>query len=295
MGRPPRAYPAHGSTHGPKEATADAQRLVDEHFQARASYWKTLYEEESLWGVIHQERRALAMAWIADLALAPGARVLEVGCGAGLLGVDLARQGFAVECIDSNPAMVDLARAQAEEAGLADRLRPKVGDAHVLGFEPGAFDLVVALGVVPFLHSPDVALREMARVMAPDGRLLVTSDNRHRLNHLLDPRYTPLFTPLKAALGNVLGRFGRDPRQGRMPAHLFSRRDVERLLHGAGLSVVRSKTLGFGPFTVLGRPALRERAALWVHHRLQALADRDTRVLRATGGQHVILACHTSA
>jgi hypothetical protein len=58
----------------------------------------------------------------------------------------------------------------------------------------------------------------------------------------------------------------------------------------AGLTVTRSKAIGFGPFSLFGRHLLPETVAVRVHRRLQALADRGTPVLRSTGAQHIVLA-----
>src|ERR687884_2363252 len=112
------------------ESVTEHQQLIDAHFNAQPHFWKDLYEENSLYGTIHRERRAIALRWITDLALPPAARILEVGCGAGLLAVDLARRGDIVEAVDTSPAMVDLAHGHAAAAGVTDRLTVGSGDAH---------------------------------------------------------------------------------------------------------------------------------------------------------------------
>src|SRR5919198_3822891 len=114
------------------ESVTEHQRLIDAHFNAQPHFWKDLYEEYSLYGTIHRERRAIALRWVTDLALPPATRILEVGCGAGLLAVDLARRGYVVEAIDTSPAMVDLARGHAAAAGGDDKLTVRIGDAHAL-------------------------------------------------------------------------------------------------------------------------------------------------------------------
>src|SRR5215210_6654492 len=94
------------------------QRQVNAHFDAEAHYWKDLYEMRNLFGLIHQERRSLALSWVDELALPTGSRILEIGCGAGLMAVDLHRRGYVIDCIDISEVMVNLARAQAAQAGI---------------------------------------------------------------------------------------------------------------------------------------------------------------------------------
>jgi 2-polyprenyl-3-methyl-5-hydroxy-6-metoxy-1,4-benzoquinol methylase len=255
------------------------QDRVDQHFDALAEHWRDLYTAHTLEGVIHQRRRAAALEWILALELSPGARVLEVGCGAGLLAVDFAARGYDVDCIDTSRAMVELAAAAARSADDAARITVDTGDVHELAFGSGAFDLVVALGVVPFLHSPQKALAEMARVTRSGGWVLFSSDNKYRLNRVLDPRYAPF--PGREALKHRLTRG---------PTTFFSYPEIKRMVEAAGLSVKRRGDLGFGPFTLLGIELLAERPAIRVDGWLQDRADRGTFGLEHVAAQHLILA-----
>ena len=146
---------------------ADHQAPVTAYFEDDAPFWRTVYEAEGVFSDIHRERAKRASGVVDGLLLGPGARVLEVGCGAGLNAVELARRGFLVEATDSTPAMIELTRETARSAGVADRLAAHLADVHDLGYQPAAFDLVVALGVIPWLHDPFRALQEMARVTRP--------------------------------------------------------------------------------------------------------------------------------
>jgi SAM-dependent methyltransferase len=266
-------------------SAAEAQSVVNQHFSANARYWEQIYTEPTAHGVIYQERRARTLAWVGDLSLPPAARVLEIGCGAGLLSADLFRRGFVVDGIDPSGAMVELARARASEIGAGDRIRVSEGDAHSLAFASGSYDLVVALGVLPFLHSPAVALSEIARVLRPGGHVLLSSDNPNRLSDWLDPRLTPLAAPAKRIVKRIT-RHGR--RQ--VPARRYSYRALARLLQGGGFRIAKCVTLGFGPFTLFAKRLLPEPAAIAVHRRLQAMADRGTPILSAAGTHHLVLA-----
>jgi SAM-dependent methyltransferase len=266
-------------------------REVEDHFDRTASYWERVYEEEGLEALIYQERRAAALAWIDDLALADAAPVLELGCGAGLATIALADRGFRVEAIDSSDAMVELTAGRIAEAGHADRVRVSRGDALALEFEPETFALVLALGVLPWVEAPERMLVEAARVARSGGYVLLTSDNRARLSHLLDPRLNPALRPVREGLKRALEltrvRTRRPPGFDR---RLYSRRYVERLVAGAGLELLRSRTLGFGPFSLFERFVLPDRPGTRAHRALQRLADRDAPLLRGLGSHHLVLA-----
>jgi O-antigen/teichoic acid export membrane protein/2-polyprenyl-3-methyl-5-hydroxy-6-metoxy-1,4-benzoquinol methylase len=270
------------------ESGTAQQRQVEAFFESAAPFWKTLYNQTNLYGTIHQERHALALRWISELGLPQGAAILEIGCGAGLLAADLAGRGYRVTAIDSTEAMVELARAHAVEKGVLGGLTISVGDAHDLPFATASYDLVIALGVVPFLHSPALALAEMTRVVKPAGFVLLNSDNRYRLNRVLDPWFTPVLDPLKQGAKRIARELGYVDRK--TPSHFYSYTALERLLANAGLSVTRGTALGFGPFSLFGRHVLPEAVAVRLHRRLQALADRGTPLLHAMGAQHIVLA-----
>lgn len=102
-----------------------------------------------------------------------GERVLDVGCGAGLVTFAAAaaagRTGAAVGT-DSSQVNVDLARARARGIG---QVRFERMDAERLELSPGTFD--VAISAFALMHSPapGLALRQMARTLAPGGRIVV--------------------------------------------------------------------------------------------------------------------------
>jgi 2-polyprenyl-3-methyl-5-hydroxy-6-metoxy-1,4-benzoquinol methylase len=268
-------------------APVDHQQRINRHFDASAQHWKDLYGSRTLEGVIHRRRRALALQWIQELALPSQSRVLEVGCGAGLVAIDLARRDHSVNCIDASTEMVGLAVKEARETGMAERLVIDVGDVHTLNFGSSVFDVVIALGVVPFLHAPETALAEMARVSRRGSWILFSSDNRLRLNHLLDPRFAPL--PGRERLKRLLTDVGVKP-PAQAPTNLFSYKAMNTMLEDVGLQVERCVTLGFGPFTLLGKQLFAQPRAIRLHTWLQRQADRGVPVLRSVGAQHVILA-----
>ena len=184
--------------------------------------------------------------------------------------------------------MLAVAEQAAADAGVADRVTVRQADVHRLPYPDASFALVAALGVVPWLHTPDLAVREMARVLAPEGLLILTADNRARLNRLTEPRESPLTAPIKHARRRLRPAPASDATSA--PSRLDRAGQIDLLLVEAGLQPTKRRTVGFGPFTFLGRPVLPRAIALHVHHGLQALADRDLRGLRSTGWHYMVAA-----
>lgn len=267
------------------------QEKVNAYFTSQSSFWKEIYARKDVYAQIHQDRHVAILDWITSLALVPAARVLEIGCGAGFLSVALAQCGFQVCSIDSSAAMVEQARANATAAGVADAISLAVGDVYSLAFNMASFDLVVAVGVIPWLAQPELAMQEMARVLKPDGYLILTADNRARLNIHLDPSLYPGFLPLKRFAKNALDRTGIRRRSAdEVDSHFHTQRAIDGILSRLNLVKANSKTLGFGPFTLFRCPLLPKAAGIALHYRLQGLADRNVPVLRTTGSHYIVLA-----
>ena len=106
-------------------------------------------------------------------------RILEVGCGEGELAERMQRElGATVVAIDQSPRMVEIAQARGVDA--------RVGQAEDLQFEDGRFDCVVAAWMLYHVRELHRALAEMARVLAPDGRLVAVTNSRDHCRELYD-------------------------------------------------------------------------------------------------------------
>jgi ubiquinone/menaquinone biosynthesis C-methylase UbiE len=264
---------------------------VNAYFQLQSSYWKDIYTGGGVQAEIFRARQATVLAWIDELALAPGSRVLEIGCGAGFLAVALARRGLRVYAIDSTEAMIEQARRYAVESGVIELLSLDIGDVYTLTFEDSSFDLVIAIGVIPWLARPELAMQEIARVTRLDGRVILTADNRARLTYLLDPSMNPFLSPIRRSVKSMLERVGFLHRSSAVTIEtLHSPRFIVNTLASAELVKIRDKTLGFGPFSFLQYKFIPEPLGTWLHRWLQQLADRKVPLLHTAGAQYLVLA-----
>jgi len=265
------------------------QQYVTDLFESTAAYWRSVYSDERLVPTIYQDRHSTALGWVQDLGLRPNARILEVGCGAGLLTVALARNGYMVDALDSTDAMLQMTWNRAARQDLQDRVRVHAGDVHALPFQAHSFDLVIALGVIPWLHSEQLALREMRRVLKSGGFLLVTADNNARLDRILDPLSSPLLAPLRLAAKHFLRLCRLWSPASRFQAKRHYPAEIDASIAECGFDRVKSSTVGFGPFTFLGKSVFTDAVGVRLHRRLQTLASRQGAFLLGRAGSHYLV------
>lgn len=178
-------------------------------------------------GIAGEHRMALEM-----LSIKPGDRVLDVACGPGNFSRDFARAAGAdglVVGIDASASMLDVAVRDTDDANVAF-LR---GDACALPFRDGSFDAICCFAALYLIEEPMLALAEIARVLAPGGRVaLLTSCKRG---------------PLPPGTADAVAK-----RLGGM--RIFRRDEVTGALADAGLVEIEQRITGLAQFVSGGKP-----------------------------------------
>lgn len=166
--------------------------------------------------------------------VASGMRFLDVAAGSGALSIPAARLGAQVVATDQSPVMLELLAMRSRREGL--NIETRVMDGHALEFNDSSFDMAGSqFGVMLFPDMPK-GIREMARVLKPAGRTLITVYG--------DPNKIEFLGFFVRAVQVVRPEFSGPPMD---PAPLpFQLRDPERLrseLSAAGLRGVKVETI----------------------------------------------------
>ena len=118
--------------------------------------------------------RAQAIAHLVE----PHLTVADIGTGTGILATELRHLGLRVIAIDHSARMLEAARSKLDAEGLTD-IELRRGEARALPLADGEVDAALAHMVLHYLPSPGEAIREMARVLKPDGVVVVVDFLRH--------------------------------------------------------------------------------------------------------------------
>jgi len=112
-----------------------------------------------------------------------GTRLLDVGCGAGLLSEALARQGYDVLGLDAGADVIAAAQAHAEGQGLT--LAYRNGTAEALAAEGVTFPVITALEIIEHVADPVEFLGSLASLLAPGGLLFLSTLNRTPASYMV--------------------------------------------------------------------------------------------------------------
>ena len=166
------------------------------------------------------------------LQVRPGERAVDIGCGRGAVTFRLAEKAGpqgTVTAIDVSPAMVDLTRTQAERAGLR-QVSVEVMDATAPGLPEAGYDLIASSVVLFFLPDPAAALTRWLRLLAPAGRIGVTTfGEQDEVGSAVDDLFT-----------DYLPEGVLDPRTAGRQGPFADDAATKALFHGAGATWVRS-------------------------------------------------------
>jgi ubiquinone/menaquinone biosynthesis C-methylase UbiE len=204
--------------------------------------------------------------------------------------VALARRGFTVDAVDHAPAMIELTQRHARLTGMDSRIHAAIEDAHELTFEDQSFDLIVALGVVGWLHDFKKALAEITRVLRSSGFVVLSSFRTHPiLNPLSIPGFESVLERIKLQLEK--SNLHNSSNAARPRSH--SNREFNQQLREMKLGIISETNAGFGPFTVLNHEIFSDEVQIRIQKKLQQYADSGWPIIRSAGVHHIVLARKT--
>ena len=169
---------AMSSSHTATAANADPEEL--RKFDALAArFWDVQGEFRPL-----HLLNPVRSQFIASHATLAGARLLDVGCGGGLLAEALAHAGAQVTGIDLAPGMIEVARLHAAQSALKIDYRISAAE-ELLAGGAAPFDLITCMEMLEHVPGPARMVATLAQLLRPGGTLFVSTINRNLKSFLL--------------------------------------------------------------------------------------------------------------
>lgn len=160
-------------TPAPDLAGVNASAAELEKFGALARRW---WDPQGPQRPLHELNPA-RLGYVRERVALAGARVLDVGCGAGLLSEAMAREGAVVVGLDLAPELVEVAKLHLYESGLSVDYRLQSVEA-LAAEAPGSFDAITCMEMLEHVPDPASVIRACATLLRPGGTLLLSTINR---------------------------------------------------------------------------------------------------------------------
>ncbi len=207
-----------------------SQEEIDK-FDASASRW---WDLEGDFKPLHQIN-PLRLAFIEEQLSLPDSRVLDVGCGGGILSESLARQGARTTAIDLSPGAIEVARLHALESGLEIDYQQRSVESLVAE-QAGHYDLVSCMELLEHVPDPASVVSACAQLVRPGGNVVFSTLNRNPKSFLL----------AIVAAEYVLGML---PRGTHSYTRFIRPSELARWARGAGLHQGQLRGIRFDPLT----------------------------------------------
>jgi len=136
------------------------------------------WDTESEFRPLHQIN-PLRLDWIDSLVPLKGKRVLDVGCGGGILADSMARRGADVLGIDLATKALKVAQLHALEAGTQGVGYREVSAEALAVEQPGSFDVVTCMEMLEHVPDPSLIVKACAELVKPDGYVFFSTINRN--------------------------------------------------------------------------------------------------------------------
>lgn len=151
---------------------------VKEYYETEAvDYNKEFYEADSKYPTLRY-RQNYILKMIKNLNLQESSTILDAGCGPGDLLLALDTPFSTLQGIDIAEEMVNIAN-QKSKKNQKNYIKFECGDIENLRFENSSFDLIICSGVIEYLKDDIIWMKEIKRVLKPEGYLIVNVTNKY--------------------------------------------------------------------------------------------------------------------
>lgn len=165
-------------SHSPPTLNVDPSEIAK--FEALADKW---WDMNSEFKPLHQIN-PLRLNWIDERVGLAGKRVLDVGCGGGILAESMAKRGAEVLGIDMGAAPLAVAQLHAQQTGVKNISYQQIPVEQLAEQQPHSFDVVTCMEMLEHVPDPAAIIQACQRLVKADGHVFFSTINRNPKSYL---------------------------------------------------------------------------------------------------------------
>ncbi len=237
-------------------------------------YWNDLYKDVENCRDFHFVQRLEIVSRLITERFPVTSRVLDIGCGAGVLTERLVAAGFHVDAADMSPDMLEYTKKRLEPYD-ASKYSVFQAELKKIPADDDSFDVVACIGVFGYMEDVDSAIRELKRVLRPGGTLVMSIRNVLHVTvfdglcwlkapvttvpKMVWKKVAPRLLS-KGGRGNGEGSAGEAPPPESHAIDIFDKpRRVQAIFESFGFALRDFQGAGYGPPTFSGRPVVTQK------------------------------------
>jgi ubiquinone/menaquinone biosynthesis C-methylase UbiE len=261
-----------------------SKQKISEYFSERTKYWSLVYDGSksirNRQGHTIVRRQEVVLSLLNEYAGTSTLKVVDVGCGTGVILEAVAECGHRVFGVDMSSGMLSKVRERIRRMNHG-RISCFQGDIEALPFGKNSFDALLGIGVIQYLENFNKAVSEISRVVRHGGVAIVTLPNLLRLNNWFDPYYytNRLYGYLHCKIVGTQLETEVDVREELSSNKTFKNRrfvygQLRPLFRKHGLVERTAVGVGYTGFTFWGKELLPQRTAIVLSDLLESISSK---------------------
>ncbi|RQW83462.1 MAG: class I SAM-dependent methyltransferase [Geobacter sp.] len=262
--------------------TKDNQVKISNHFTNTLDYWHTLYDGSTFLSLHMAERKKIVLDLVRANAMGNTLKILDMGCGTGILTRSLLDEKHSVASLDCSKQMLEKLDDSLSESHYDTFLGTFLGNVAGTSFPAEDFDAIICIGVFQYQLNDDDLLREISRILKKGGFCIFTLPNLLRLNYLLDPFYYFRFLAraIKRILPKAMGKDIGTPNalSGEVSDTLpYDKKyflwQLNDSIEKQGLRIIQIVGFGYGPLTFWSKQIVSDERSLKISSKLNQITS----------------------
>lgn len=245
------------------------------YFDSTPDYWNSIYTGDGFINAHMRDRKDFVVNLVNQYSSKSRIRILDLGCGTGVLTRLLVEDGHYVVAADIAQNMIARLMESLTRGPDSSFLGAVIEDAEHTCFGEGAFDAVLCIGVFQYQWRNDLLLQEISRVLTRGGMCIFTIPNILHVNIVFH-----LFTLVirKLISSESVKRSRSDQPDNREPAFPYSKKyfltELNKAILESGLRVRRVVAFGYGPLSIMNKRILSRQLSMKISIVLTELSNK---------------------